>query len=349
VRVAADRFPFACHLRSLLAYSPSITNVHFCRVTLALITSCLLASSAYPQSSVTTPPQRPSSDRSFYFDKPVSHPEALSGVWEAPDGKDGAVGIHLQLTTAVSGDADPPVWTPQSWKHLDVGVFQRRGPELEFGEENYFSDDLRGGSVKLEDGRLQLHFISSIRDTPSVDLDLVRQPSGCWRGRFHRGAFDSAVTLCRPTPGPDVPPSPLAGTWSQTSGVGSPCVHIAQTGPGMFTGWSDSLEIPGRIRFSPSIPGPHQLGEDYGVLAKVHLVGGRQISLELYAYSPICCSHIFIGELSADGSTIKGDFPPGPNQFPHAASLTKLPGDSCVNPSMIPKHLPVPCPPGKKQ
>ena len=255
MRAAADRFPFACRLRNLLAYSPSITNVHFCRVTLALITSCLLAWNAYSQSSVTTPPERPLSDRSFYFDKPVSHPEALSGVWEAPDGKDGAVGIHLQLTTAVSGDADPPVWTPQSWKHLDVGVFQRRGPELEFGEENYFSDDLRGGSVKLEDGRLQLHFISSIRDTPSVDLDLVRQPSGCWRGRFHRGAFDSAVTLCRPTPGPDVPPSPLVGTWSQSSSLGSACIHIAQTGPATFTGWSDLLDIPGRTVFGRDLQG----------------------------------------------------------------------------------------------
>jgi hypothetical protein len=43
------------------------------------------------------------------------HLEALSGVWEASDGRGGAVGILLELTTSLSGDADPPVWTPQGW------------------------------------------------------------------------------------------------------------------------------------------------------------------------------------------------------------------------------------------
>jgi hypothetical protein len=57
-------------------------------------------------------------------------PEALSGVWEAPDGQGGAVGIHLNPTTIVSDDVDPPAWTPQSWQNLNFGVFQRRGSAL---------------------------------------------------------------------------------------------------------------------------------------------------------------------------------------------------------------------------
>lgn len=121
----------------------------------------------------------------------------LSGVWEASDNQGGAVGIHLVLLTTVSGDADPPAWLPQSWQHLELGVFQRRGPELVFGDENYFSDSPRGGSVTVENDHLQLHFAATVKTDLSFDLDLTRESDGCWHGRFHRGDFDSAVTLCR--------------------------------------------------------------------------------------------------------------------------------------------------------
>jgi hypothetical protein len=99
----------------------------------------------------------------------------------------------LDLSTIVSDDVDPPAWTPQSLQHLNFGVFQRRGLEIAFGEEGYFADDPRSGSVTLENDNLQLHFISAREDTPSVDLDLVRQAGDCWHGRFHRGSVSTRL------------------------------------------------------------------------------------------------------------------------------------------------------------
>jgi hypothetical protein len=209
-----------------------------------------------------------------------------------------------------------------------------------FGEEGYFADDAPGSSVTLENGHLQLHFISARENISSVDLDLVHQPGGCWHGRFHRGSFDAVVNLCRPTPGSEVKQSPLVGTWSLGPVPGSGCVHISQTGATNFTGWSDALEIPGHTIYGPNFPGPHSLLQSYGDLAKVDLSGDDHVSLELGAYSGMCCSHTFTGHLAADGTTISGDFLPGPNQPPNAGVGTKSPGNTSVAATNLPKTHP---------
>ncbi|MGC2398427.1 MAG: hypothetical protein WA510_01525 [Acidobacteriaceae bacterium] len=268
-----------------------------------------------------------SDDRSFYLDQPVFHPEALSGIWETSNGQGGAVGIHLALATTLPGDDDHVAWTPQAWQHLEVDVFERKGAERGFGDANGFSDSQRGGTVLFKDGRLELHYVSHWQDATSIDLDLVLQADSCWRGRFHRGKFDRVVSLCRPTPGANVRRNPLVGTWF-ASGP-ERCVHIAQTGADTFEGWSDSLMIPGRIRFAPTIPGPHKMYEYYGSLVKVELAGNGYISVEFGAYSGICCPHTFLGKVSADGSSLEGHFP-GPNLAPYAPKFAKMRGDSCV-------------------
>ena len=107
--------------------------------------------------------------RSFYSGRPVDHPEALSGVWETSDGHGGAVGIHLRLMTTVPLHVDPPIWTPQSWAHLQVSVFQRRGSEFVSGDENYFSDSPDDGPVTLERGRLRVYFVSKSVKLPSIE------------------------------------------------------------------------------------------------------------------------------------------------------------------------------------
>jgi hypothetical protein len=315
--------------------------MHLRRAIFAVLGAILLVPGIYPQDSVTTQGEEIPGSRSLYFGHPIDRPEALSGVWEASDGQGGAVGIHLNLMTTASDDVDPPAWTPQSWQHLNFRVFQRNGSEIVFGEEGYFADDPRGGSVTFQAGHLQLHFVSAWKDTPSVDLELVHQPDNdCWQGRFHRGSFDAVVTLCRPTPGPEVKQSPLVGTWSLGPVPRSGCVHIAQTGATTFTGWSDALELLGHTIYGPNDPGPHGLLEGYGDLAKVHLAANGSVSLELNAYSMMCCSHHFIGQLSADGKTIQGNFPTGLNQSPNAGVWTKRPGNTCVDATDLPKTHP---------
>ena len=231
---------------------------------ITLVALSLLAQTELSQSSAIAKLSATDEDRSFYLNQPILHPEALSGIWETPSGNGGAVGIHLQLATKLPDDSRIP-WTPQAWQHLVIGVFERKTTDEAFGDMNGFSDSKRGGGVTYKDGRLVLHE----KDPVAVDLDLSLQANGCWHGRFHRNSFDRVVSLCRPIPSHPIRLSPLVGAWSKTSGFGMQCVHIAQTGRGTFTGWSDSLQIPGKVRYSPTIPGPHQLYEHYGSLVKV--------------------------------------------------------------------------------
>lgn len=256
-------------------------------------------------------------------------------MWETPDGEGGAVGIRLRLMTTLSADIVPPQWTPQSWQHLEVEVFRRKESGPGFGDANAFSDSVRGGSVTFNDRRLQLHFVSTYRDAYSTDLDLTEQPDGCWHGQFHRGAFNSVVALCRPTPGPGLVRSPLVGTWFEGQ---STCIHIAQNGPGTFAGWSDTIAIPGRVQFAPGVPGPHQLFEDFGSYAKVDLDDTGKVSLVFGTYGGMCCPLEFDGRLSADGSALRGAFLSGPNQSPRAATFTRMRGDSCVDPAAVRKQ-----------
>src|SRR5690242_1049389 len=130
----------------------------------------VLSVSAPAQTEPSAEAGTPEGDRGFHLNRPVDDPESLSGVWEAPDNNSGAVGIHLRLGTTVSGDADPPVWIPQLWQFLEVGIFQRRGAEFVFGEEDFFSDSPRGGVVTLENEHLQLHFAAVIKTDLSIDL-----------------------------------------------------------------------------------------------------------------------------------------------------------------------------------
>jgi hypothetical protein len=252
----------------------------------------------------------PEGDRSLYIGRPVVDPEGLSGLWEVSNGHGGAVGIHLKLFTSVSADAQTDRRTlagvEQLWQYLEVAVYERHGATLVSGEEIYFSDSPRGASVKMEDGRLQLHFVSQHANTPSVDLDLVKQGDR-WIGRLHRGSFDSEVTLERPGAGVEKS-SAIAGTWV---GTGNGCMHIVEQAPSVFTGWFDSLQVPGAMRYAPSVEKPRRLLEMYGRLMKVQTGSDGNVSFEFDPFTPICCSHTFVGKLGANSKTIEGAWPPG--------------------------------------
>lgn len=268
-------------------------------------------------------------DRSPHLGHPVNHPESLSGLWETSNGKGGAVGIHLLLTTSVPGNATTLNGVQQSWRSLEVGVYERKASSIQFGEQNYFSDSPRGGNVTYEDGRLKLHFITPVANEPSIDLDLMHNMDGSWTGRFHRGAFDSKVTLRRPN-SDNTGQGKIVGTWLESKSPASSCVHIGQQSATEYMGWSDALQTQGGMRIANSIPRPAEAIERYGELMKVNVQNGDKVSLELGAYNAICCSHTFVGTLTANNRLLEGAWPPGANQSPHLSTWKKMPGDSCI-------------------
>jgi hypothetical protein len=303
----------------------ALTVEHLARVIAALcLFAAVEANGQAPVRSVSTEqPQSQSRD----LGAPVTHPEELSGVWEAPNGHGGAIGIHLGLMTTAPAEATTLIETPQSWLRFGVGVYERADAVLQFGEANYFSDDMQPpGGVRYDAGRLTLHY-------PEVDLDLVRIERGNWQGRFHRKQFDSIVTLTRPQPLHTTDQPWFLGTWRTGDAVHQDCLHIVETSPGAFTGWSDSLTVWGSARFAPHLKRPEYSLEHYGDLAKVQARENDRVSVELAAYTAICCSHGFTGTPAANGTIMQADWPAGPNQAPHTSEWKKMPGDSCIAPS----------------
>jgi hypothetical protein len=299
-------------------------------IALSIIILLSYGTDAQQTSTVNSVPTVQPSDRSPYLGNPVAHPEALSGLWETSNGHGGAVGIHLLLTTTVPGDARTLYGITQSWQSFEVGIYERKGVMIQFGEQNYFSDSPRGGNVSFEGRRLRLHFVPRVVSDPAIDVDLVHDADGSWTGRFHRGTFDSNVMLRRPAPRDVAKVNPIVGAWLENRSSISSCVHIAQQSSTDFTGWSDSLQLFGSMRVANSVARPATAMQRYGELMKVDLHDGGKVSLELYAYTAICCSHSFVGTLTPSGTLIEGAWPPGPNQAPHDSTWRKTPSDSCT-------------------
>ena len=295
-------------------------------VAAAVSAGMLLAGEARSQSVAASPPQQ--QDKSLYLGTPVTHPEDLSGVWEAADGHGGAVGIHLILDTTAPVDATTLVGSNQSWLGLQVGLYRRTGAELQPSEETFFSDSPRGGSVRYEQGHLMLR-------TQGYDLDLRRTPGDTWWGRFHREDFDAVVTLVRPAlqsasnESPSVEPW-FVGTWKSSSGPTTTCLHIAQSSSATFIAWADTLLAWGSTSFPPQAVKPPYSWEHYGDLVKVEMAGKGGISVELGAYSGICCPHRFHATSSDRGQEMKADWAAGPNQAPHKSRWIKMPAGTCV-------------------
>lgn len=143
---------------------------------------------------------------------PISAPDPLKGIWEAPDGNGGAVGLNLW--TASSNDwqgeeraEEGPMKPLPGPGHpvLEFGVYHRAKAHVRCMEENFFDTAWRGKQdLEVVDtyagGHLVVHTPDRKNPEFVVDLDLWLDPwTHTWTGRFHRGSFDQQVTL-RPAP-----------------------------------------------------------------------------------------------------------------------------------------------------
>lgn len=285
-----------------------------------MLTGC--APRPEPAAGNSVKPWREIDDRSFYMGRPVTRPDDLSGVWEAPDGRGGAVGLHLVLNTTVPADSMVLAGTVQSWSHLEVGLYQRSGQTVEPGEENWFSDSPRGGSVRYENGWLAV----SGKD---YDLDVQRGAGDVWVGRFHREGFDARVTLRRPKMRSDSSSHWYVGTWLKGDRTFQSCLHVGLGAGGALVAWSDALSEFGCMRYGPNVQRAETTTEFYGELVKAHAEDRGELTIVFGAYSGWCCpveSEVSRGH----ANTMRVDWPMQPNHVAGQSVWRRVPGGSCV-------------------
>jgi hypothetical protein len=258
---------------------------------------------------------------------PIPSPEALAGRWEASDGHGGAVGMNIVLTTFVHGIPESLAGQPQFEEEFTVGLYQRTGPDVEPLGFNFFAAP--DGGASWDGHRLGIR-LNGKADLPTTNVDLVWHPeSQTWSGLFERGPFHEQVLLRRPASKTST--SPFVGTWFEKGGgMMNNCVHITQQQDGALAAWSDDIMIPGRVRYANDIQPPAQTREHYGEIAKAKLDAPDQITVELRAYTAMCCSHPFTARISENGMTLSGAWPSGPNQAPRVAEWEKVQGNSCL-------------------
>jgi hypothetical protein len=270
----------------------------------------------------------------------IEEPERLSGVWETDIGSGKTIGLHFNLTTAIEGSPTSLTRILQYEEHLDIGVYQKNGKDLTFGDQNYFS--LSGDGAASWDGkRLILKFAPPpTAKLPAIDLNLIYdEKQQAWTGLFHRDSFSGDVTLRRPNADrSDAGGSPFVGTWSDKGGIMNNCIHISQDKNGALTAWSDDIQTPGQMRYANGIQPPTQTMEHYGEIAKVSMDAPDRLTVELRAYTAMCCSHPFTAKLSADGQSLAGNWLAGPNQAPRPVIWVRMPSNSCISPPSSETH-----------
>ena len=247
----------------------------------------------------------------------VPHPEALAGRWETSDGRGGAIGMNIMLSTRIEGSPKTIDDQSQFEDNFTVGLYKRTGTDVE--QFNFFTTSADGGAV-WNGHHLTIH-LPPKADLPLVNVDLIwHDELHEWTGLLERGTLGGQVTLKRPAF--DGPGSPFIGTWLDSAGPMNSCIHIVRQSGGGFTAWSDDIQIPGRMVYANGIQPPAYTIERYGNIAKVKVEAPDQITIELQAYTAGCCPRPFSAKTSADKKTLLGNWPPG--------QWKKMTGNSCI-------------------
>jgi len=245
----------------------------------------------------------------------------------SPDGRGGAVGLNILLTTKIDGAITSLAGQLQNEEEFTVGVFHRTGPEVKQTEFNFFMN--RGDGGASWDGK-RLGIRLTARDSlPEINIDLTwHNDTHTWSGRFERDQFRGDVVLTRPSSAATA--SPFVGTWFEKNGMMNNCLHIAQQQDGALTAWSDDLQLSGRSEYANGIEPPTHTFERYGNIAKVRSEASDGVTVVLGAYGGMCCPHAFTVKASQDGLRLAGSWNAGTNQAQRATEWKKMPGNSCV-------------------
>lgn len=233
--------------------------------------------------------------------------------------------MSIILSTHIEGTPVSLIGHQHYLDYLEIGLYQRIGPEVEALGFSFFSTSSNGGA--LWDGQQLRMLVPRRGDLPKVKVSLFwNKAKKQWKGHYERGDFSRQVTLKRPE---GRTASPFVGTWFDSKDPMNNCIHIAQQSDGGFTAWADDIALSGRLRYANGIEPPPQSNEHYGEIAKARLTSPSLILVELRAYIGICCSHQFKAAISPDGSELVGDWPSGPNQAPRRVEWKSMPDNSC--------------------
>jgi hypothetical protein len=279
------------------------------------------------------PPAPPHIDP--YGGPPLQNPAVLAGVWEAPNGHGGIVGMQILLNTR-----------GEDIETIEFGLFERSGAELGELPFNYFIPEGRGADSCHWDGyHLTIDFAgysNNERATPAqramlpaVHADLWwDEVAATWSGVLQYKGSQGQVVLRRPAA--HSTNNPFVGTWiSNQRGPSDNCLHIAEESDGKLNGWVDHIPDPSGIFVPRNRPAPMPMMTSYGHMAKVQVTGNDQVALELNAYTGICCPIAFTGKISADGKSLEGSVSGGSLTSldgPSAQPMTwsRVAGDSCA-------------------
>jgi hypothetical protein len=223
--------------------------------------------------------------------RPTEMPEAMTGLWEAPDGRGNLAVMEITLSTLFENVAGPngqPVYE----EIMGIGLFERDGQGYRL---NYFASDDQSHGVHWNGHHLTANF-NARADQPKLRIDLTwDETSTSWSGWFEHDGSREQMVLRRPTAAVS-PTSPFAGTWVNRNGFGVMvyCMHIAQASDGTLTGWSDSMPKPGHGSAPRGQPQPNRMRGRNGVLADVHgrygelgtihAIGNDEIAVQLRAF-----------------------------------------------------------------
>jgi len=98
-------------------------------------------------------------------------PDTLAGRWEAPDGRGGAVGMNIIITTHIDGAPASIAGHLQYEDEFTAGLNQRTGPDVKPLGFNFFSSAW-GGGMTWDGHQLTIHLLGK-GDLPKVNVDLI--------------------------------------------------------------------------------------------------------------------------------------------------------------------------------
>ena len=116
-------------------------------------------------------------------DRPIADPEAISGLWEAPDGHGGVIDLELRVDAFAPPHAKSLNGIEQRLLDADVFLYRRSQAEIVRDDQNLFESSAPGGVALFEHGRLTVR-------VPSCGLEVHEVQGEQWSGTM-QGAPDS--------------------------------------------------------------------------------------------------------------------------------------------------------------